>query len=99
MLNPSSARYSSSPAAFRYSVTTSEPGARLVFTHGFTFRPRLTALRASRPAPIITLGFDVLVQLVMAATTTDPCVNPSIPGTTPSALATAAAEGAAPGAL
>src|SRR5215204_3021387 len=99
MLKPSSARYSSSPAALRYSVTTSDPGARLVLTHGFTLRPRLTALRATRPAPIMTLGFDVLVQLVMAATTTDPCVSPSIPGTTPRALATATAEGAAPGAL
>src|SRR3954447_2460884 len=60
-LNPSSARYSSKPAALKYSVTTSEPGARLVFTQGFTFNPRLTALRASRPAAIITLGFDVFV--------------------------------------
>ena len=47
----------------------------------------------------MTLGFDVLVQLVIAATTTDPCASPSIPGTTPSALATAAATGAAAGAL
>src|SRR5918992_5352406 len=59
-LKPSSARYSRRPAARRYSVTTSDPGARLVFTHGFTFNPRLTALRASNPAPIMTLGFDVL---------------------------------------
>ena len=50
----------------------SDPGARLVFTHGLTFNPRLTALRATRPAPIITLGFEVFVQLVIAATTTAP---------------------------
>src|SRR5215208_2453447 len=99
MLKPSSARYSSRPAAFRYSVTTSDPGARLVFTHGWTLRPRFTALRASRPAPIITLGFDVLVQLVIAATTTDPWLRPSIPGTMPSTLATTVATGAAAGAL
>ncbi len=53
-------------------MTISEPGARLVFTHGFTVSPRWTALRASSPAPIITLGFEVLVQLVIAATTTEP---------------------------
>ncbi len=32
----------------------------------------MTALRAKRPAPSITLGFAVLVQLVMAAMTTSP---------------------------
>ena len=53
-------------------MTTIDPGARLVFTHGFGFSPRARAFRASRPAAIITLGFDVLVQLVMAATTTAP---------------------------
>ena len=41
-------------------------------TQGFTFRPFLTALRASKPAPIITEGLEVLVQLVMAAMTTSP---------------------------
>ena len=60
------------PALRRYSVTTFEPGARLVFTHGFVRSPRSTAFFASRPAPIITLGFEVFVQLVMAAMTTDP---------------------------
>src|SRR4051794_28016496 len=71
-LNPSSARSSISPAARRYSVTTMEPGARLVFTHGLVFSPSLTAFCASSPAPIMTLGFDVFVQLVMAAMTTAP---------------------------
>ena len=62
----------SGPALRRYSVTTFEPGARLVFTHGLRVRPRSTAFFASRPAPIITLGFDVFVQLVIAAITTAP---------------------------
>src|SRR5215213_2803840 len=53
-------------------MTTLEPGASDVLTHGLTSSPRCTALRASRPAPIITSGFEVLVQLVMAAMTTSP---------------------------
>ena len=39
--------------------------------------PASTAFLASSPAPIITDGFEVLVQLVMAAMTTDPCPKPS----------------------
>ena len=53
-------------------MTTFEPGARLVFTHGLRVSPRSTAFFATRPAPIITLGFDVFVQLVIAAITTAP---------------------------
>ena len=53
-------------------MTTFDPGARLVFTHGCRFSPRSTAFFASSPAPIITLGFDVFVQLVIAAITTAP---------------------------
>ena len=53
-------------------MTTCEPGARTVFTHGLLVRPRSTAFLASRPAAIITDGFDVLVQLVIAAMTTAP---------------------------
>ena len=53
-------------------MTTVEPGASDVFTHGFRVSPFSTALRASRPAPIITDGFEVLVQLVIAAITTRP---------------------------
>src|SRR5512133_337169 len=56
----------------RYEVTTFEPGARLVLTHGFVESPLSTAFFASSPAAIITLGFDVFVQLVIAAITTDP---------------------------
>ena len=53
-------------------ITTFDPGARLVFTHGFTCKPRSTAFLASRPAASITEGFEVLVQLVIAAMTTAP---------------------------
>src|SRR5881409_349972 len=53
-------------------MTTFEPGASDVFTHGLRCRPRSTALRASSPAPTITNGFEVLVHDVMAATTTAP---------------------------
>src|SRR5690606_23706345 len=70
---PRASRYGVRPAFCRYSVTTFEPGARLVLTHGLLTRPRSTAFFASSPAPIITLGFDVFVQLVMAAMTTEPC--------------------------
>src|SRR4029077_18349311 len=61
-LNPSSSRYCCRPASLRYSVTTFEPGARLVFTHRLEDSPCSTAFFARRPAAIITLGFDVLVQ-------------------------------------
>src|SRR3954451_565419 len=53
-------------------MTTREPRASDVFTHGLVVRPFLTALRARRPAASITDGFDVFVQLVMAAITTCP---------------------------
>src|SRR5215813_12583145 len=72
-LNPSLSRYGVRPAALRYSVTTFDPGARLLLTHGLRVRPFSTAFFATSPAPIITLGFDVFVQLVIAAMTTEPC--------------------------
>src|SRR4051812_15782379 len=53
-------------------MTTREPGAMVVFTHGLVIRPFSTALRARRAAPSITDGLEVLVQLVMAAMTTWP---------------------------
>src|SRR5205823_5350591 len=56
----------------RYSVTTLEPGARLVLTNGLLRRPRSTAFLANSPAAIMTDGLDVFVQLVMAAITTEP---------------------------
>ncbi len=60
-------------------MTTFDPGARLVFTQGFTRSPRATAFRASRPAPSMTAGFDVFVQLVMAAITTAPWPIVAVP--------------------
>src|SRR5688572_11467959 len=53
-------------------MTTLDPGARVVLTHGLAASPRSTALRASRAAPSMTCGLDVLVQDVMAAITTAP---------------------------
>ena len=53
-------------------MTTRDPGASEVFTHGLGRRPRSTAFLASSPAASITSGFDVLVQRVMAAITTCP---------------------------
>src|SRR5437868_9650889 len=49
-----------------------EPGASEVLMCGFTRRPASTAFLASRPAASITLGFEVFVQLVMAAISTSP---------------------------
>ena len=53
-------------------MTTREPGARLVLTQGLATRPRATARWATSPAATMTSGLEVLVQLVMAATTTAP---------------------------
>ena len=53
-------------------MTTLEPGASDVLTHGLAFSPFCTALRARIPAPSITDGLEVLVQLVIAAMTTWP---------------------------
>ncbi len=41
-------------------------------THGGVVRPFSTAFLASSPAPTITYGLEVLVQLVMAAMATEP---------------------------
>ena len=56
-------------------MTTREPGASEVLTQGLVGRPRSTARLASSPAPTITWGLEVLVQLVMAAITTSPSVS------------------------
>src|SRR5690606_38164486 len=63
------------PDRSRYFVTTLDPGARLVFTHDRVRKPFSTAFLATRPAPIITLGLDVFVQLVMAAITILPSLS------------------------
>ena len=69
---PSSSRYTSNPARSKYSVTTFDPGARLDLTQGLRRIPSSTAFFARRPAPIITCGFEVFVQDVIAAITTEP---------------------------
>src|SRR5579863_3928968 len=56
-------------------MTTRDPGASDVFTHGFVASPRSTALLATRPAATRTCGLEVLVQLVIAAITTSPSVT------------------------
>src|SRR4029079_14969839 len=71
-LKPTLSRSFCSPELARYSATTWLPGASEVFTHGFAVRPRAAALRANRPAPISTLGWEVLVHEVIAAITTSP---------------------------
>ena len=53
-------------------MTTFEPGASVVLTHGLRWRPFSTAFLASRAAPIITDGFEVLVHDVIAAIATAP---------------------------
>src|SRR5258707_15688274 len=53
-------------------MTTLEPGARVVLTHGLRDSPRSTAFFARSAAPIITYGLDVFVQEVIAAITTWP---------------------------
>src|SRR4051795_1239944 len=53
-------------------MTTLDPGASVVLTHGLAVSPRSTAFLASRAAPIITCGLEVLVHEVIAAMTTWP---------------------------
>ncbi|CAF4210018.1 unnamed protein product, partial [Rotaria sordida] len=71
-LKPKISKYFCKPLLSKYSVTTWEPGANEVLTHGFFIKPSSTAFLATNPAVIITLGLEVLVQLVMAAITISP---------------------------
>src|SRR3954447_7580459 len=71
-LKPTLSRSSCKPELARYSATTWLPSASDVFTQGFAVKPFAAALRAKRPAPISTLGLEVLVQEVIAAITTSP---------------------------
>ena len=47
-------------------------------TQGLVVRPRSAAFLASRPAATITEGFEVLVQEVIAAITTEPWVRSKV---------------------
>ena len=69
---PSACSSGSRPASSRYSCTVFEPGASEVFTHGLRTSPRAFAFRARSPAAIMLRGFEVLVQLVIAAMITAP---------------------------
>ncbi len=60
-------------------MTTFEPGAIDVFTHGLTARPLSTAFLASSAAPSITDGFEVLVHEVIEAMTTAPWSSTNSP--------------------
>src|SRR5258708_8606764 len=71
-LKASLSRSVCNPDLFRYSATTCEPGAREVWAQGLTVKHLAAALRARSPAPIMTLGLEVLVHDVMAAITTSP---------------------------
>src|SRR6266581_2100033 len=53
-------------------MTTLDPGASVVFTHGLRSSPASTAFFASSAAPTMTDGLEVLVQDVIAAITTEP---------------------------
>src|SRR5947209_14975951 len=64
----------------------------LVLTAGLTRNPRSTAFLASRPAPTITAGLEVFVQLVMAAITTEPF--PTVTRSSSSCTSTPGARGA-----
>src|ERR1700730_15595478 len=53
-------------------MTTLEPGASEVFTHGLRLRPLSTAFLASSAAPTMTEGVDVFVQGGIAALAREP---------------------------
>src|SRR5437588_12313376 len=53
-------------------MTTFDPGASVVLTHGLRDSPRSTAFCASSAAATITDGLDVLVHDVIAAIATAP---------------------------
>ena len=73
MSNPSSLKGFIKSASSRYLLTTLLPGANEVLTQSGTFKPNSTAFFATSPAIISTTGFDVFVQLVIAAIQTEPC--------------------------
>ena len=62
----------------KYSVTTVEPGVKLVLTKSGTFMPSSTARFATSPAATMTDGFDVFVQLVICGEYQRSCLQLSI---------------------
>ena len=75
VVNPSSSRYLVRPDLLRYLVTTPEPGDNVVLMKLFILIPLSIAFLATKPAAIMTSGFEVFVQEVIAAKTTDPCCS------------------------
>lgn len=75
VVNPISSKYLVKPDLFKYSVTTFDPGDKVVLMYGFILIPLSKAFLATNPAPIMASGFDVLVHDVIAARTTEPCFN------------------------
>ncbi len=74
-MKPILSRYSVNPEALRYSVTTPDPGDKLVLINEFILIPFSTAFLATRPAAIKESGLEVFVQDVMAAKTTEPFLS------------------------
>jgi hypothetical protein len=62
------------PDYVKYFETTFDPGERDVLTTGETFNPLATAFLAKTAAANITFGFEVFVQLVIAAISNEPCL-------------------------
>lgn len=75
VVNPISSKYLVNPDLFKYSVTTLEPGDKVVLMYDLILIPLSTAFLATKPAPIMASGLEVLVQEVMAARTTEPCLR------------------------
>ena len=75
MVKPISSKYFVKPDLFKYSVTTFEPGDKVVLMYGLILIPLSIAFLATKPAPIMASGLEVFVHDVMAARTTEPCFN------------------------
>ena len=71
-MKPKSSKYCCNPESLKYPVTTFEPGASDVLTNSGTFNPFSTAFLATKPAPNITYGLEVLVHEVIAAIAISP---------------------------
>lgn len=59
----------------KYSVTTLEPGDKVVLINGLIVNPFSTAFLATSPAAIKESGLEVLVHEVIAVNTTSPCLS------------------------
>src|SRR5205814_9724384 len=64
----------------READTPRDPGGKEALTYGGTDSPRSTAFFARGAAPIMSAGFDVLVQEVIDAIRTSPCPGATVAG-------------------